>query len=72
MKYYKQNNSEGEPREISKADARYFLSGYYKKSFVDEVFEGEQSFRLKTPYSEIWTKTDEGLVPMAGFYGVCG
>ena len=72
MKYYKLNNNEVEPMQITKEEARYFLGGYYKKSFVDEVIEGEQVFRLKTPYAEIWTKTDDGLVPMPGFYGVCG
>lgn len=71
MKYYTRMLTEETTSEITKEQARFYLEGAYIKEHVSYVIDEEKSFRLKTPYRVIWTKTDNGLVPMAGFYGVC-
>ena len=74
MRYFSLRHGENEPMEISKDEARFLLEGCYKKEFVDEILSAgeDKGFRLRTPYRDVWTKTDEGLVPIAGFYGTVG
>lgn len=55
--------------EITKDEAKDILTGWWKDDFIERIFNDEVSFRLYTPYLEVWTKTEDGLVPMAGFYG---
>ena len=57
--------------ELSKERARFLLEGCYIKEHVDDVMDNEKAFRLRTMTRDIWTKTDSGMVPMNGFYGVC-
>lgn len=73
MKYFKRLHVEREEDaiEISKEAARIFLRSAYEREFVDEIIRFEKSFRLVTNYSEFWTKTDDGMIPAPGFYGVC-
>lgn len=73
MKYYKQyKEADAEAVEVTKAEAKRTLEGWWAQEALDEIFEQERGFRLYTPYADVWTKTDEGLVPMAGFYGTVG
>ena len=58
--------------EITKEQARRYLEGYWKPKFLDDIFSNDRAFRLWTPFSIIWTKDDNGLIPMAGFMGVVG
>ena len=69
MKYFKRFKGEDEVMEITKEQARNTLDGYWKDECLDEIFENDKSFRLYTPYSEVWTMTEDGAVMMAGFYG---
>lgn len=72
-KYFKQyKGTQFAPQEVTKEKARETLEGYYKKEALDDIFDNDREFRLETSYSIIWTKNDEGQVPMAGFYGVVG
>ena len=72
IKYYKQyKGTQWAPQEVTKEKAREILDGYYKKEALDDIFDNDRAFRLETSYSIIWTKSDDGLVPMAGFFGVC-
>ena len=71
MKYYKQyKEPNAKPFEISKDEARQSLEGYWKPEALDEIFDKEKGFRLFTPFAIIWTKTEDGLVPTADYYGV--
>ena len=70
FKMYKDGNAVKE--EISKEEARHILDGWWKAEALDEIFGQEKGFRLYTPYTEVWTMTAEGMVPMAGFYGTVG
>ena len=71
MKYYKMYKEVGaEPVEITKEEAKKILERWWLQEELDEMFEKEVSFRLFTPYADVWTN-DNGKVPMAGFYGVC-
>lgn len=58
--------------EITKEEAKHTLEGWWKKEALDEIFNEGKSFRLYTPYAEVWTKNDKGMVAMAGFYGIVG
>ena len=58
--------------EITKEQARHYLEGYWKPEFLDDILNNDRAFRLWTPFSFIWTKDDNGLIPMAGFMGVVG
>lgn len=70
MKYYKVYREAGAKAvEISKDEAKRILTGWWKDDFLARIFDEEVPFRLYTPYSEVWTKTEDGRVPMAGFYG---
>lgn len=72
MKYYQRFYGEnGEPKEISAKKAKDVLSGWWKKEFLEKMFSDKASFRLYTPYSEIWSETDDFVVE-PGFYGVAG
>ena len=70
MRYFKRFKGKDEVMEITKEQARNTLDGYWNG--LDEIFEQEKSFRLYTPYSEVWTMTEDGAVTMAGFYGTSG
>ena len=73
MTYWKQYKEEGAKAvEITKAEARKTLDGHWDAKQLDEIFDNGIGFRLFTPFAEVWTKTDDGLVPMAGFYGTVG
>ena len=72
MKYFSVIHETGKVEELTAEEARFCLKGQYKGAFVDEIIDTEQGFRLRTRYRDIWTKTDEGLVPIAGFYGTVG
>lgn len=73
MKYFKLLKKDGaQAVEITKDEARETLAGYWKAEYIKEIFENGEQFRLYTPYSEVWTMGDDGLTPMAGFYGVAG
>lgn len=72
MKYIKQyKEANAKPFEISKEEARRTLEGYWKPEALDEIFDKGKGFRLFTPFAIIQTETDDGFVPMAGYYGVC-
>lgn len=71
MKYMKQFKDGSGAFEVTKEKARWSLEGNWKKDFLDDVFANGKSFRLFTSFAEIWTVSDDGLVPEAGFYGVC-
>lgn len=70
MKYFSQVNTEVE--ELSEERARELLERCYIKDAVDDLFDNHRAFRLNTMTRTIWTETEDGLVPIAGFYGVCG
>ena len=72
MKYYSRFKGEKEVEELTKERTQFLLERYYTKEFVDDVIDNERGFRLQTIMREIWTETDDGLVPIAGFYGIVG
>lgn len=73
MKYFKRFKEAGaEPIEVTKEDAKHTLEGWWKQESLDDIFENDKGFCLYTAYAEVWTQTDDGKVPMAGFYGVVG
>lgn len=72
MHYLSRMHGEEAVEELTKEQVFCKLDGHYKRKFVKDLIDNEKSFRLFTPYREIWTKTDEGLVPMPGFYGTVG
>ena len=72
MKYIKQyEEANAKPFEVSKEEARRTLEGYWKPEALDDIFDNEKEFRLFSKFATVWTQTENGLVPMAGFYGVC-
>lgn len=72
MKYFKMHKeADAKAVEITKEDAMELLAGYWYQEFLDDMFEKELVFRLYTPYSFIWSRTDDGRVAMPGFYGIC-
>ena len=71
MRYFKRyKEPDAKAVEVTKEEAKRTLEGWWKQEALDDIFDAGKPFRLFTPYSEVWTKTDDGLVPMAGFYGV--
>ena len=73
MRYFKQYKEKGaEPQEITKEEARRLLDGWWNEESLDEMFSKGKAFRLFTPYCEVWTQNERGMVPMAGFYGIVG
>lgn len=72
MRYFKQYKEiNTTPFEITKEEARKTLEGYWIEDAVKDIFENDRQFRLFTPFSTVWTKDENGKVPMAGFYGIC-
>lgn len=72
MQYFKHTWSEKRKNyivsEISEEEAFLMLQSSYVET---DSFRGKQ-FRLKTKYgSIIETKTETGLCPVPGFFGVC-
>ena len=72
MRYFSIFKGESAVEELSKERAKVLLERCYLQNFVDDIFDNDRSFRLETMFRTIWTQTDDGLVPMAGFIGVCG
>lgn len=72
MKYFSQVKGEEKIEELTKERARFLLEGCYIKEAVDDVMDNNKGFRLQTMTRVIWTQTDDGLVPIAGFYGIVG
>lgn len=71
MKYYKKYKEQNATAfEITKEEAKGTLNGWWHEDAVNDIFENERQFRLYTPYADVWTKGDNGMVPMPGFYGV--
>ena len=72
MKYYKYTYSEKEQKfnvkEMDEESALQFLGAYYKDT---ECFRGKM-FRVKTMFGYVETRSENGLCPAPGFYGVCG
>lgn len=71
MKYFTRMHTEQEETQITKEQARHYLEGSYNKEAVDDVIDNGKSFQLWTPFRVIWTEDEKGLIPMAGFYGIC-
>ena len=72
MKYFKQYKGESDKIEITKEEARHTLDGWWKEKCLNDIFDNEKGFRLYTAYAIVWTETDDGKVPMAGFFGTVG
>ena len=72
MRYFKQYKANGAVKEITKEEARKSLFGYWKEESLEDIFSNNRAFRLFTPYADYWTQTEDGAVPMAGFYGTVG
>ena len=73
MKYYKMYKKEGaEKFEISKEEAYNSLERWWNKEALDKIFKNNNAFRLFTPYCDVWAETEDGIVPIAGFYGIAG
>lgn len=73
MRYFKQYKEAGEkPFEVTKEEAAETLAGYWNAESLKDIFDNDRCFRLWTPFSEVWTQTDNNMVPMPGFYGVAG
>lgn len=70
MKYMSMVKGETQVEEITEERARFLIENCYIKEFVDDLFDNHRCFRLQTMTRTIWTKTDDGLVPMPGFLGV--
>lgn len=70
MEYFKLYEGEREPMQITKQEAKDALDGWWKEDFLSDIFEQEKVFRLYTPYCKVWSVSEDGLMPMAGFYGV--
>lgn len=73
MKYFTSNRVTGSKKqEISKEEVKRLLGGWWEEDSIDKILEEESSFRMHTPYADVWTETEDGMVPMPGFYGVVG
>lgn len=73
MRYFKSNKEKDAPTvEISKEEARHLLDGWWKEDALNDIFKNDRAFRLFTAYVDVWTMSDDGLVPMPGFYGTVG
>ena len=71
MRYFKQYKEVNAiPFEITKEEARKTLESYWIEDAVNDMFENDRQFRLFTPFSTVWTKDENGNIPMAGFYGI--
>ena len=72
MKYFKQYKEIGAtPKEITKEEAIRTLEGYWNDDALDDIFNNDKMFRLYTPYADVWAMTNDGKIPVAGFYGIC-
>lgn len=72
MKYFKKYKEAGaEPVEVTKEEAKRTLEGWWDQKALDDIFDKGAAFHLWTAFAEVWTKDDNGLVPMAGFIGIC-
>ena len=71
MKYFKQYKDGTEPFEVSKEEARRTLDGHWKPEALDDIFGNDKMFRLWSPFSIVWTQSEDGMIPEPGFTGVC-
>lgn len=71
MKYIKYYTATTQPFEITKSEARKTLDGYWKTEALNDIFDNEKMFRLYTPFSVVETRSEDGLVVQAGFFGIC-
>lgn len=72
MRYFKQYKEiNATPFEITKEEARKTLEDYWIEDAINDMFENDRQFRLFTPFSTVWTKDENGNIPMIGFYGIC-
>lgn len=72
MKYIKTlKSANSKPCEITKDEARKTLEGYWKAEALNDIFDKEKMFRLYTPFSVVETRSEDGLVLQAGFFGIC-
>ena len=70
MKYFTQYKEKGaEPKEVTKAEAKRLLTGWWNDEALDDIFDNNKKFRLWTTFCEVWTEDENGFVPIAGFYG---
>lgn len=72
MNYYTKMHTDYKTQQITKEQAKHYLKGAYIETFVDDIIDKEKSFRLRTPYRDVWTMTKDGRTAMAGFFGVVG
>lgn len=70
MRYLSTIKGESQVEELTKERTRFLLANCYKEEFVNDIIDNEKAFRLQTMTRVIWTN-ENGLVPMAGFIGVC-
>lgn len=72
IKYKSIVHGENDVEELTKERTRFLLKGCYKEEAVDDLIDNEKGFYLRTMTRDIWTETEDGLVPLPGFYGVVG
>lgn len=73
MKYFKEyRETMAHPFEITKEEAFETLAPHWDNDALADALEKGKGFRLFTPFADVWTKTESGLIPAPGFYGICG
>lgn len=73
MKYFKQyREPDAKKFEVTKEEAKTTLEGHWAEDALKDIFENDRMFRLYTPWAEVWTQDNKGMLPMAGFYGIVG
>lgn len=72
MKYYKytwnEQSKEYKVKEMTEDEALNFLGAYYIDT---ECFRGKM-FRVNTMFGYVESRSEDGLCPAPGFYGICG
>lgn len=72
LKYFTLAHTEKEPMQITRNEVVYLLEDTYTAKAVEHLLDTGYAFRIWTPYREIWTQDEDGMIPTPGFYGVCG
>ena len=73
MKYFKQyKEADAVAMEITKEEAQHTLEGWWTDESLEDIFTNDRMFRLYTAFCIVWTQTEDGRVPMAGYYGTVG
>lgn len=70
MKYYTKAYTTAVITEATEEKAREILSGCYARDFVENIFRNHKTFKLPTPFREVWTSEDGTAVPTMSAYGV--